>query len=89
MTKKSPSQEILEDLLEKGANNGIFLLFQSIPDTRKYKFKLNSVEISPQTLSKADLVVLATDHDDFDYNLIESESKLIVDAEDFLLKTKM
>jgi UDP-N-acetyl-D-glucosamine dehydrogenase len=27
-----------------------------------------------------DLVLLATDHDDFDYNLIEKEAKLIVDT---------
>ena len=79
--RESPSLEILEALLEKGANVEYSdPYFKSIPETRKYKFKLNSVEISPQTLSKADLVVLATDHDDFDYNLIESESKLIVDT---------
>ena len=33
-----------------------------------------------KNISAFDLVLLSTDHDDFDYNLIERESNLIIDT---------
>ena len=41
---------------------------------------LKSKNLIYTSLNKYDLVLLAPDHDDFDYNLIEKESKLIVDT---------
>ena len=40
----------------------------------------SSSVINRKNLNDADLLLLATDHDDFDYDLIEKESKLIVDT---------
>ena len=48
--------------------------------TRKNDFKMKSVSLTKAMLNKYDLVLLATDHDDFDYNLIEKESKIIIDT---------
>ena len=48
------------------------------PSVRKLKFK--SKVLNTETLKSADLVLLATDHDDFDYKLIEKEASLIVDT---------
>ena len=79
--RESPSLEIIDILIEKGGN--VFYsdpFFESIPNTRKHNFKLKSIDVSPSSLSKADIVILATDHDEFDYDLIESESKIIIDT---------
>ena len=47
---------------------------------RNYSFDLNSVEINPETLSQVDCVLIATDHDIFDYEMIQNNSQLIVDT---------
>ena len=52
----------------------------SIPHMRKYNFSLSSSVINKKNLNDTDLLLLATDHDDFDYDLIKKESKLIVDT---------
>ena len=43
-------------------------------------FDLESVPISAASLASFDCVVLATDHDAFDYALIQKHAKLIVDT---------
>ena len=48
--------------------------------TRKNDFNMKSVSLTKAVLNTFDLVLLATDHDGFDYGLIEKESKLIVDT---------
>jgi UDP-N-acetyl-D-glucosamine dehydrogenase len=47
---------------------------------RRYAFDLDSVELNPEALASYDLVLLATDHDKFDYDTIERHAKLIVDT---------
>ena len=54
--------------------------FPEFPRMRKHAFQLSSVEISAQALRTFDAVVLATDHDGFDYPLIEKESPLLIDT---------
>ena len=79
--RESPSLELIDILLEMGAIVDYSdPYFQVIPDTRKYQFKLKSKEMNKETLKTADLVVIATDHDDFDYDLVEKEAKIIVDT---------
>lgn len=79
--RESPSLEILEKLFELDADVQYSdPYFDSIPPTRKYNFSLFSTVIDKNSLNNADLVLLTTDHDDFDYNLIEKEAKLIVDT---------
>ena len=50
------------------------------PKMRKYDFDLESVELNPDVLQQADCVLLATDHDAFDYGMIAKHAKLIVDT---------
>jgi len=79
--RESPSLEIIKILIEKGAEVEYSdPYFKSIPNTRKYLFNLKSRKVEIKSLNSADLVVLATDHDSFDYNIIEKEAKLIVDT---------
>jgi UDP-N-acetyl-D-glucosamine dehydrogenase len=47
---------------------------------RKHDFDLESVPLTPETLAATDCVLLATDHDRFDYDLIKRHAPLIVDT---------
>ena len=47
---------------------------------RKYSFDLESVELNPRTLANYDAVIVATDHDSFDYKAIHAHAQLIIDA---------
>jgi UDP-N-acetyl-D-glucosamine dehydrogenase len=44
---------------------------------------LSSCELSAESLSNFDCVLIATNHDAFDYDLIRREAKLIVDIREF------
>ena len=52
----------------------------NFPKMRDYFFDLSSVIISEESLARYDCVLLATDHDAFDYDLIKNHSKLIIDS---------
>ena len=79
--RESPSAELMELLTAKGA-----LVEYSDPHVpvfkkmRRYSFQLQSVALTPETIAGYDLVLLATDHDRFDYELIRAHAKLIVDT---------
>ena len=79
--RESPSLELIDILFDKG---GLVEYcdpyFESIPKTRKYQIELKSKELNAKVLQEMDLVLLATDHDDFDYDLIKKYSKMIIDT---------
>ena len=58
------------------------------PKTRKFDFDLTSVELSKETIKSFDVLVLSTDHDCFDYNMIMKESKLIIDTRGRFIHSK-
>ena len=79
--RESPAFEIIK-ILEK---NKSFVDYsdpyiKQIPKLRKYKFKKKSIKLSPKVIRKYDAVILVTDHDKFNYKLLEKESKLIIDT---------
>ena len=79
--RESPSLEIIDLLLDLGAKIHFSdPFFKKIPMTRKYDIDITSEPLDKDTISSADLILLATDHDDYDYNLIYKEAKLIVDT---------
>ncbi|MGP1680653.1 MAG: UDP-N-acetyl-D-glucosamine dehydrogenase, partial [Burkholderiales bacterium] len=45
-----------------------------------YKLDMRSVELTRQTISGYDCVLIATDHDAFDYDLIKQCAALVVDT---------
>ena len=72
-------------LMEKLRNLGADIAYSDphipvFPVIRKYSFNLTSVELTAENLSAFDCVLLATDHDKFDYGLIKENAKLIVDS---------
>ena len=69
--RESPSVELMELFQAKGADVHFSdPFFQSFPQMRKHRFELQSVELTAETVKSFDVVVLATDHDAFDYDLI-------------------
>ncbi|WP_414471777.1 nucleotide sugar dehydrogenase [Microvirga sp. M2] len=79
--RESPSVELMSLLQAKGAHIAYSdPHVPTFPKMRRYSFDLASVDLTPEVLASYDLVLLATDHDKFDYETIESHSKLIVDT---------
>lgn len=79
--RESPCIEILDIIAHKGAH--VDYSDPHIPKFKKkrnYNYNLVSVNLSEETLKSYDAVVLATDHDAFDYDLILNNSKMIVDT---------
>ena len=73
--------EVMELLRAKGADvHYSDPFFASFPPMRKHAFPLGSVDLTPKTVAAFDAVVLATDHDAFDYDLISSHSQLLIDT---------
>lgn len=79
--RESPSVEIMELIEAKGGvvaySDPHVLVF---PKMREHHFKLNSEALTAANLASFDAVVLATDHDKFDYELIKQHANLIVDS---------
>ncbi len=79
--RESPSVHIMELLRSKGA----IVAYSDphvpvFPKMREHHFELASVPLNPQSLSEYDVVVLATPHTAFDYQLIKEHARLIVDT---------
>jgi UDP-N-acetyl-D-glucosamine dehydrogenase len=79
--RESPSVEMMELLVTRGAHVEYSdPHVPAFPKMRKHQFDLKSVAIDAKTLASYDLVLIATNHDIFDYELIRANSKLIVDT---------
>jgi UDP-N-acetyl-D-glucosamine dehydrogenase len=80
-TRESPAVEIMELLRERGAEVAYSDPFvPKFPKMREHKFDLASVALTAESLGTYDAVLLATDHDGFDYALIGAKAKLLVDT---------
>lgn len=79
--RESPSVEVMDMIKKKGAqvdySDPYVPTFGPLTD---YCYHLESKPVTCETLSEYDAVVLTTDHDDFDYELIIRASKLVVDT---------
>ncbi|PTB88440.1 UDP-N-acetyl-D-glucosamine dehydrogenase [Pseudidiomarina aestuarii] len=79
--RESPSVEIMELIQAKGAEVAYSdPHVPKFPKMREHSFNLSSVQLTPETLTSFDAVVLATDHDKFDYDAIYEHAKLIIDS---------
>jgi UDP-N-acetyl-D-glucosamine dehydrogenase len=79
--RESPAFELLEMFAEKGAIVSYSDPHIPVcPKMRKHDFELSSLMLNAVMLKEYDCVVLATDHDAFDYDLILKHSKLIIDT---------
>lgn len=79
--RESPSVEIMELIEAKGAEVSYSdPHVPNFPKMREHHFELASIELSAEALAGFDAVVLATDHDGFDFELIKQHAKLIIDS---------
>lgn len=79
--RESPSVHLMEKLRLLGAEisySDPHVPF--FPKMREHYFELQSTPLTPETLGSVDCVLLATDHDDFDYEMIQKHAMLIVDS---------
>lgn len=79
--RESPAVKLMELLNQKGAVISYSDPYVPVfPRMREHYFDLKSVEITPLILEETDCVLIATDHDIFDYDLIQVSSNLVVDT---------
>lgn len=88
-SRESPAVEIMQLLHDKGVHIDYSdPHVPRFPKMREYHFDLASVELSASTIKAYDCLILATDHDRFDYELLLRESALIVDTRGRLPEAK-
>ena len=79
--RESPSVMLMEKLRDLGAEISYSDPHIPVfPKMREHKFELASVALTPESVAGYDCVLLATDHDKFDYELIKARAKLIIDS---------
>jgi UDP-N-acetyl-D-glucosamine dehydrogenase len=79
--RESPSLRLIAMLKERGAEVDYSdPHVPGFPRVRNYRFDMESVVLTPETLARYDAVLLATDHDAFDYEAIARHARLIVDT---------
>ena len=79
--RESPSVELMAILRAKGAE--VSYSDPHVPEfplLREHVFELRSLDLTPQLISEFDVVLLATDHDLFDYDLIREHAAIVVDT---------
>ncbi|MDM7858837.1 nucleotide sugar dehydrogenase [Thiopseudomonas acetoxidans] len=80
-TRESPAVEIMALLEEKGAQIAYSDPHVPVfPSKRDYSFDLDSVELSAAHIASYDCILIATDHDAFDYGQLVQHARLIVDT---------
>jgi UDP-N-acetyl-D-glucosamine dehydrogenase len=79
--RESPSVELISLLMARGAQVDYSDPHVPVfPRMRNYKLDLKSVPITADSLGRYDLVLVATNHDAFDYDMIREHARLVVDT---------
>ena len=79
--REAPALDIIEKLLAQDMcvdYHDPFL--PALPKTRKYNLKLDSIDLTLENVKKYDCILLITDHDNVDYELLIESGKLIIDT---------
>jgi UDP-N-acetyl-D-glucosamine dehydrogenase len=85
--RESPAVELMELLVRRGAIVDYSdPHVPAFPKMREHSFDLRSVALTPDALAGYDVVLLATNHDAFDYALVARHARLIVDTRGVFLK---
>ncbi len=88
--RESPAVKIIKLLRQKGANidyNDSYVKKLNI-DINKKNIYFKSKKLTKKTVKSYDLICIVTDHDNIDYDLIKSNSKIIVDCRGRFKKSK-
>ncbi len=80
-TRESPAVELMELLVARGAKVDYSdPHVPEFPRMRAHQFDLKSVPLTPESIAAYDALLLATDHNAFDYALIQRHARLIIDT---------
>jgi UDP-N-acetyl-D-glucosamine dehydrogenase len=87
--RESPSVKLMEILRDKGAEVAYSDPHVPVfPKMREHHFSLESMPITRESIASYDLVLLATNHSAFDYDLIQKYAKVIVDTRGVYLERR-
>ncbi|QWG14889.1 nucleotide sugar dehydrogenase [Bradyrhizobium sediminis] len=79
--RESPSVFLMERLRDLGASISYSDPHIPVfPKMRQHQFSLSSVPLTAENIAGFDCVLLATDHDKFDYEIIRTSAQLLVDC---------
>ncbi len=79
--RESPSFEIIEKLQELGGD--VYYNDPHVPAThkmREYDLQMESVELTADTIKQYDCVVIATNHEAYDWQMIADNAQLVIDS---------
>jgi UDP-N-acetyl-D-glucosamine dehydrogenase len=85
--RESPSLKLIEILRERGCivdYNDPYV--PKLPKTRKYEYDMESIQLTKENIQKYDVLLLSTDHSNYDYQLIATYAPLIVDTRNAFAK---
>ncbi|MFE8701701.1 nucleotide sugar dehydrogenase [Cytobacillus sp. FJAT-54145] len=80
--RESPVLKIIELLEHHGADYKVVDPY--VTSFRSCNMTMETVELTKELLNDSDLVLVTTDHSDFDYQLIANESKVVFDTRNAL-----
>lgn len=79
--RESPSVFVMELLRDWGAEVAYSdPNVPQFPEMREHNFDLDSVNLTPAEIASYDAVILLTDHSDFDYDMIRTNARVLVDT---------
>jgi UDP-N-acetyl-D-glucosamine dehydrogenase len=79
--RESPAMAILDLLTQGGAEVSYSdPFFPTFPFMKNYSYSMSSVNLTATAIRSFDSVLLVTDHDCFDYELVQLHAQLIVDT---------
>lgn len=80
-SRESPAAALMEKLRDLGADVAYSDPHIPVfPKMREYSFDLQSVPLNRDSLASYDCILIATDHDAFDYDMIKECARLIIDT---------
>jgi len=88
-TRESPSLVLISMLQKAGAKVSYHDPYiPRLPSTRQFTFNLKSTPLTPANLKKSDAIVIVTDHDNVDYDMIASHASMVVDTRNAMSRVK-
>ena len=79
--RESPAAALMDLLVDRGASVAYSdPHVPEFPPMREHRYDLRSVALSAESIASYDALLLATNHDAFDYALLLRHARLIVDT---------
>ena len=77
--RPSPALRVMELLTQEGARN-ISYIDSYVPSPEVVGARMEALPYSDELVSGADVVVITTDHSDFDYERIVANARVVIDT---------